>query len=326
MMKKGLFTKLAAVSVAGAMAFSMAGCHINITTENTSSKEEVVNHVVEMSEEEMTERTGIDLPIPDEATNVQYSVIESDKDTDGEKESSEIAQVEFTLDGKDMYLRACMTDLTNLFDTDEEGVSEEDFKDLELGVGDISGLYYDWNQFSRDYVQDRDAYVCVSNDGPGYVAWLDVVPGILYNLCTEEDADMEEMVEYANVLFVPMQGEVEGDNVEIDEAAYNEFADLMEAIIETKAGKAGSDEEVQEVAADLIEYVKNNSDTITALNMEDVAYDVLQGMADESGDEAFVENFKECLEAVKEAALNEDPEMKTDVTFNQVINCIENVL
>ncbi|MDO4977780.1 MAG: hypothetical protein Q4E53_11025 [Eubacteriales bacterium] len=204
MMKKGLFTKLAAVSVAGMMAISMAGCHVNITTTNSSTqeevKEEVVNPVVEVSEEEMVEKTGIDLPIPDEASDVKYSVIES-----GE-ESSAIAQVDFTLDGKEMYMRACMTDLTSLLGSNNE---ELDIADIQSGIGDISGLNYNWNQFSTDFVQDREGYVCVSNDGPGYVAWLDVVPGILYNLCTEDDANTEELLEYANTLFVPMQGEVE---------------------------------------------------------------------------------------------------------------------
>ncbi|MDO4976874.1 MAG: hypothetical protein Q4E53_06400 [Eubacteriales bacterium] len=197
MMRKELFTRLTAVSMATIMAFSMIGCTGNNKKKihEPTTATTVVNPINEMSEEKMVEQTGVDLPIPEEATDVSYSVIEA--------KDGNIAQVDFTLEGQKMYLRACITSLTNLADSDNEA----DLKEINTDNGDISGLFYNWNQAARVEVEGRDAMIHVTNKGVGYIAWLDVVPGILYNLCMEENANMENLQDFAEEVFVPMQGE-----------------------------------------------------------------------------------------------------------------------
>lgn len=201
---KKFTTKLAAVSMAAMMALSMTACSINITNtsdkkEDTQQEETIVNPVQEVSEEEMVQTIGIDLPLPTEAADAVYSIIDMP--------DNDIAQVDFTLDGEKIYLRACVTDLTEFNDLTDPSMANPN--DLDLSVGDISGLNYKWNGTVVTDVQGREAMVNVSNKGPGYIAWLDVAPGILYNLCMEEKADLTKLQELAERLFVPMQGEAE---------------------------------------------------------------------------------------------------------------------
>lgn len=152
----------------------------------------MANPVQQMSESDMTQATGIDLPLPKEATDVTYSVINAG--------DQKIAQADFTLNGKKMYLRAVFTQLTKI-------VPDANDKEFDPSVGDMSGLNYTWDAGGTNLVQNREAIVNVTKKGQGYIAWLDVVPGILYNLCMTEGADMDTLVNTANEIFVPMQGE-----------------------------------------------------------------------------------------------------------------------
>lgn len=201
MMKKNLFTTIAAVSLAAMMAVSFTACGGKGSNAQTaasstaSSSAGIANPVKEMSESDMTQETGIDLPAPEGATDVVYSVIDS-----GDKK---IAQMDCTYDGQEICLRACHTDLTKLNHDDPN----EDPTSFDPNEGDISGLCYQWNQVAQCLVQNRDALGHVSNDGPGYIAWLDVVPGILYNLSVTDGADMDGLVKTAENVFVTMQGE-----------------------------------------------------------------------------------------------------------------------
>lgn len=194
MMKKSFVTKIAAVSLAAMMAVSFTACG-GKKAEEPAAAASMINPVKEMTEEQMCEKTGIDLPLPEGATDVVYSVIES--------EDGDIAQVDFTLDGKEMNLRACHTKITTLFQDDPNA----DPRDFDPNEGDISGLCYNWNLVVETFVSNRDAKVHVSNDGPGYIAWLDVVPGIIYNLSMTDDADVDTLTNMAETVFVPMQGE-----------------------------------------------------------------------------------------------------------------------
>ena len=190
--------KFAAVSLAAVMAVSMAGCTSTSKTEETGNTS-IANPVKEVTEDEMVEMTGIDLPAPEGAENVRYSVIDMG--------DTQIAQMDFTLDGLDMYLRACPTDLTNL-DVIEGGEDAEVSTDgLNMSKGDISGLCYEWEAGATQVVQEREAIMNFNEGEAGYIAWLDPVPGILYNLCMTEGATTTNLPEYANKVFVPLQGE-----------------------------------------------------------------------------------------------------------------------
>lgn len=307
---KKFMTSFAAISMATMMAVSMVGCSTANTPQgNTEVQQTIANPVKEMSEEEMTQLTGIDLPLPADAKDVVYSVIDT--------EDGNIAQVQFTLNGDKMYLRARSTQITNLTNIDEstDFTKPEDFQNIENHETDISGLNYNWNTFSQNYVQDREAVIQTSKQGAGYIAWIDVAPGILYNLCMEKNADADKLLATANDIFVPLQGEAEAETVD--------YADLMNEIYNTKAGTAGSAARVEEAARKLTIYAINNSADITAQNQEALATETLNNMKATYGED-FVANFKECFDAVVEEAMNENSDLETDVTFNQVVNGVLN--
>ncbi len=197
-MKKKFYTTIAAVTLAAMMTVSFTACGAKgskgsepAATASTS----IANPVKEMSESDMTQETGIDLPAPEGATDVVYSVIDTG--------DAKIAQMDCTYDGQEICLRACHTDLTGLEQTNPNA----DPRNFDLDEADISGLCYKWNQTASRYVQNRAAIAHVSNDGPGYIAWVDVVPGILYNLSVTDDANLDALTNTAETLFVPMQGE-----------------------------------------------------------------------------------------------------------------------
>ena len=209
--------KLFAAALISALCLSlMTGCSDKSDNASQTEQEEtgadesevgMDNPQEELTEEEMIETTGIDLPAPSGASNVVYSIISTDAYT--------IAQLDFTLDGIDFTERAITTSLTDLSFTDltemDETSDAEEILDAVLNLdtdsADISGLYYDWDAFAATTVSDRDALCYCTRDGIGYIAWLDIVPGILYNLNMYSDADTTTLPEYAERIFVPMQGE-----------------------------------------------------------------------------------------------------------------------
>ncbi len=330
-MKKRLI-KLAAISMATMMAVSMVACGSskkdtqaadnNVQTEEAADagaeaeNTTIANPVSVVSEDEMCQRTGIDLPLPERATDITYSVIENG--------DFDIAQAEFTLDGHKMYLRACSTGTTSLMES-PTAISKD---------CDISGLNYEWSAGGILSVQNRDAMFNISKEGPGFIAWLDVVPGIIYNLCMEEGADQDVLLNTAEEIFVPMQGEAEGDaqNEETEEVTEETarspkevFDELIDDIYATQAGTAGSSERVQAAGHKLVDYVYNYCGNISEESQFALAADKFSRM-DRSNDEYFVDNFRECMDAVVEAAITSNPELEEDVTFNQVINGIINCL
>ena len=196
---RNIKTKVVALTMAAVMATSLSACSIHITVnkgEDAPQQEDAVaNPIKEVSQDELAADTGIDLPLPDEATDVTYSIIELPE--------YDIAQADFTLDGDEMYLRACFTDMTALND------QSADAKSYDTSAGDISGLNYKWNSFKSTDVQGREAMVSANKHGQGYIVWLDVVTGVLYNLCMEKNANPDKLEELAAKVFVPMQGDAE---------------------------------------------------------------------------------------------------------------------
>lgn len=195
--KKGInvmnkrFKTILVMCLALAMCLAFAGCG---DKENSTGMQ---NPMTEVDEQGLIDATGIDMPAPEGATDVEYFVIEGSDMTIGE--------MRFTLDGKSAYLRSTPTDLTSFFpeNTDEENPPDID----EVGLqGDISGLNYEWERMAGIEVCGRPGY-CQLKDDIGYVAWIDVAPGILYNLGMEKDADEDILVELAEKVFKPIQGD-----------------------------------------------------------------------------------------------------------------------
>lgn len=180
-MKK--FTRVLAMMLV--LMCSLVGCGgENEVNETSISNQEVggmsvVNPIKQVSYEELVKVTGIPLYIPEEATEVVYSTIAPEPP---------VAQATFTLDGKDVCLRAVATN--------------------ELEAQDISGLYYQWEITEVIDVGYCTGTVYLKGD-MGYVAWLDIAPGINYNLSLKSGATKEALVELANAVFTEVQGDAE---------------------------------------------------------------------------------------------------------------------
>ena len=130
------------------------------------------------SAEEQVQAVGLALEAPEGATDVLYLSING------------MAETMFTLDGVKYFYRAEPT--------------------AELETYDMSGLYYTFDEPVSGTVLNREAKAFVGKDA-GFVEWLDIVPGINYNLGTDTKTSADKLFEVANLIFVPTQGEVSGE-------------------------------------------------------------------------------------------------------------------
>lgn len=179
-MKKNLTIALCLL-LAAAMLAACGGAQSPAPTEEPQQAS-MANPMHETDAEGLVESTGISLPAPEYASDVSWSYIE----LTGE---APIAQMHFTLGDKNAFLRARATDKTDLSD-----------------IPDISGLHYNWNTSAEDEVAHCRASV-YTNGEAGYIAWLDVMPGVQYCLGMTEGASVLELVKLANQVFVPQQGD-----------------------------------------------------------------------------------------------------------------------
>ena len=200
MEKNMILKRICCVLTAACLAIGVTACGMpkkeTTPTETTVARVEDALHNI--TREEMVQKTGIDLPAPDGAENVSYHVLMASSD-------KPIAQMKFTLDGHTAYLRAQATD----FVPAKPGIDakpEELASLLDTDHYDISGLYYKWEAMGSADVAGRTGMYCMDKDR-GFIAWLDVVPGILYNLCMEKGANQEILQNLAETVFVPLQGE-----------------------------------------------------------------------------------------------------------------------
>lgn len=172
--------KIALALLSGAMLLGVSAC----TSQKPEGEEEeittgVVNPIKEVTEEEMTKITGIDLPPIQGMENIVYSTI---NDT--------VAQAEFDYNGHHYCLRARPTFKTTAQEAEEE-------------LGELAGLYYEWQDVQDTTVKGRQARLYVASNNHAYVGWVDVVPGIEYILNTDDYS--EDFIENASNIFIPMQ-------------------------------------------------------------------------------------------------------------------------
>ncbi len=126
--------------------------------------------------------TNLSLAAPEGSENVSLTAIVA-------KGTTPIAQLDFTLNGKEYSYRARLTGATELTDTDA-----------------FAGLYYEWTNSGEAKVNYCTANYHCSKEGPAYISWLDVVPGVEYCL-SSNTATADELVSTANLVFVPTQGD-----------------------------------------------------------------------------------------------------------------------
>ena len=157
----------------------------------------------DISEQELIEKTGIDLPAPEGATDVVYSVLSASSE-------EPVAEMAFTLDGKKAYLRAKNTDLIPPV-MDESTDPAEFAKPDHFEEYNISGLYFEGDGFKSGEISYCTGYASWTKD-MGYVAWIDAAPGVLYNLGMESETDGDVLLALAQKAFSPLQGETDGDS------------------------------------------------------------------------------------------------------------------
>lgn len=73
---------------------------------------------------------------------------------------------------------------------------------------DISGMDGSFQNERAGEIAWCPARVSCDDGGAGKVVWFDVVPGLLYSLSMDRDASEEALMEMANQLFAPAQGDV----------------------------------------------------------------------------------------------------------------------
>ena len=202
-------------------------------TEETETEAVVgmANPVQEVSEDELVQMTGIDLPAPEGATDVSYQVITSDETT--------IAQMKYTMDGQEYFMRACLTGMTTLENVSEMDVDAIEATGFDLKGGNIAGLYYQWSESTVQDVAGRYAICNVSEeDGAGYISWIDGVPGILYNLGMTENATAEKLAAAANTAFTELQGDSDGDVVDEVTEEYPDYQAFAGEYQDSVSGRA----------------------------------------------------------------------------------------
>ena len=202
-------TKILALIMAGAMMIGMCAC--GSSEEPADDNANAENPIHECTYEEMMEATGIDISAPDESEDVVYSYIDA-----AEKDGYPIAQVEFTCGDKEYCYRAQSTNVTSMT-ADVEGNEVDPSKLLESlqdctnAGATLGGMYCKWDAGATIDIDGRDGVVAFNEGKEGMIAWLDVVPGIMYSLTTEENANQQDLMAMAEMLFVPMQGEADGE-------------------------------------------------------------------------------------------------------------------
>lgn len=167
-----------------AMCLCCAGCIEPVDKEpdyepiaEADSQLSIANPVEQMSREELAEASGIDLAKPEAAEEIVYSLITL-------SDNNPIAQMNFTLDGHELCLRA-------------QSMTGEIAQD-------ISGMYYNWETTEHVFVSRNYAVVYLCSD-VGYIKWLDGQQGIQYSLSMTKGAGRDILIELAEAVFQPSQ-------------------------------------------------------------------------------------------------------------------------
>lgn len=192
--------KILSLMLVCTMVFVMASCGSKVD----EGSEGTANPVHECTMEEMTDATGITIDAPEGASDVAYAYIEGD---------APIAEVTFTLDGQEYCYRAQSSDMTGFGLTDPDADPFEAFDNACNAGQELSGLHYTFEDQVSGDIDGREMILAVNAGNAGFAAWIDVVPGILYCLGTESNADMQNLADVADAVFEPMQGEAQTNTI-----------------------------------------------------------------------------------------------------------------
>ena len=190
--------KIIVLVLAFAMVFTLCAC-------GSKKSAGMPNPIHECSREELMEATGIVLDAPEGATDASYLYIDTDP---------RISQVTFKLDGKEYCYRAQPTNALSISSsangTDASGADLLKSLNDCTNVGAVlSGMHNEWKSAALvDLASSREGVVAFNDGKDGFIAWLDVVPGVLYSLSMDKGASQDLLMDTADACFVPLQGEV----------------------------------------------------------------------------------------------------------------------
>ena len=250
---KKTFAMLLALAI---FASLFAGCAFAEAKEETEPVG-LANPVHEVTDEELLEETGFAFQEPAGCEDVSYCYIEGDP---------VIAQMTFTLDGRTWTYRLA-------------SAAEET---------DISGLYYTWKKTAKADVDYNEAKLSWIKNEQGMISWYDAVPGVMYCLSVDTEANKDILTEMANALFCPLQGD----------AGVSFAADFTDALYHIQQncqpGTAGSSLKAACLAAECMDLFTE------AQPAPEEVTEILKEFADSlAGDDA--ELFPEQLENVRSA-------------------------
>ena len=139
----------------------------------------IANPWTETTGERLMEALGLQLGVPEDATNVTWRMLEAEQ------------MGELQCNWNDVALTARVA-------------PSDDFQD-------ISGMYYEWQHQEACAVGRCDGVVSIAEDGENTVEtclWYDALTGLMYSVsAVDTDLDGFDIVALAEQVYVPMQTE-----------------------------------------------------------------------------------------------------------------------
>ena len=226
---------IAVLLVSLAVACTLTACQNNgavtpaqtadqTVSDNAEQQSSIANPLVESTADEVAQKLGFALAVPEGAENVQYFILSGDTE-----------ELRFTLDGLDYTARLKATD----------------------GFEDISGMYYEWTQTLDDELKGRPCKQMRYSGDEGDIdvcLWYDVVPGLMYSITTSDSSlDGFDITAAALQVFEPVQQE------QTDEQEQSSVANpLVESTADEVAQKLGFSLAVPEGAENVQYFILTN--------------------------------------------------------------------
>lgn len=145
-----------------------------------ASAETIVNPMKAVNYDQLVEKLGIYMPVPEDAVGVRYFLI-----TAGD---TEIGEADFTLNGKEYTFRAAAK---------------------EMDATELSGVYFTKATDSFAMVSYCEGKI-TTQELTSVLFWEDKVPGICYSISCTDCEDPSALIDIAQAVFVPMQDECDG--------------------------------------------------------------------------------------------------------------------
>ena len=149
---------------------------------------QIANPWQDVTQEQLTQLSGLSFGVPEKAENVIYRWLES----------ASLAEMQFMLDG-DEYIARIKPDA------------------LQAGeVDNISGMYFVWDHEEAVKIGHCDGTVSLaqtgSEDWVELCLWYDLAPGLMYSLSVyTTDPDGLDLTAVAEMVYLPAQGDSDGN-------------------------------------------------------------------------------------------------------------------